>query len=212
MAISLVGNGGTVAEVDGTIFRALKVTTRPPEYGAGGYFRMAISGTTAAAPAAAAPLMAFRWTSGTLLALVKYIEIKIQVSTASTAGLPEMSGYIARGWTASDTGGTAVVMTGNNQKFRVGMGTSVVGDVRAATAGVLTAGGGRTLDANPIITVNTPLALGATDRATFDINSAIDHPLVLGTNEGLVFSNVTALTAGIYRYTVSLGWAEVASY
>jgi hypothetical protein len=212
MAVGIVGNGGTVADVDGTTWRAVRVTTRPPEYGAGGYFRMAISGTTAAAPAAAAPLAAFRWSSASLIALIKYIEVRIQVSTASTAGLPEMSGYIARGWTASDTGGTAIVMTGNNQKFRVGMGTSVVGDVRAATAGVLTAGGGRTLDANPIITCATALALGASDRVSFDINSAIDHPLVLGTNEGLVFSNVTALTAGIYRYTISLGWAEVASY
>jgi hypothetical protein len=212
MAVGIVGNGGTALEVDGTTWRAARVTTRPPEYGAGGYYRMAISGTTAAAPAAAAPLMAFRWSSGTLIALIKYIEVRIQVSTASTAGLPEFSGYIARGWTANDTGGTAVVMTGNNQKFRTGMGTSVVGDVRAATAGVLTAGGGRTLDANPIATCSTPLALGSQDRSAFDINSAIDHPLVLAQNEGLVFANVTALTAGIYRYTVSLGWAEVPSY
>ena len=37
MPIQIQGNGGTVAEVDGTNFRALRVNNRPVDYGALGW-------------------------------------------------------------------------------------------------------------------------------------------------------------------------------
>ena len=82
MAIQVIGNGGTVAEVDGTIWRGLRVSPRPPEYGAGGYYRTAISAVTAAAPGAAANLVSLRWTSASLLMLLHSVYISINVSTA----------------------------------------------------------------------------------------------------------------------------------
>ena len=211
MAIQIIGNGGTVAEVDGTTWRALRTTDRPVEFGAGGYFRTAISQLTAAAPAAAAPLVSLRWTSATLLFLLRYLQINITVTTASTAGIPQFAGFVARGMSANDTGGTAMTMTGNNFKKRTSHGTTAIGDFRWAAAGVLTAGT-RTLDTNPFITTNASLALGSAGTSVFDMDGPGDHPLVLAQNEGLVFTNVTALTAGIYQYTINMAWAEVPAY
>jgi len=211
MAIQLAGNGGTIAEVDGTIWRAQRITDRPVEYGAGGYYKTAVTALTAAAPAAGANLVSFRWTSASLICLIRFCSITIQVSTASTAGLPEFAGFIARGFTASDTAGTAVTLTGNAFKKRTSMATTALGDLRFASASTLTAGT-RTLDSQPFIDVATPLALGSQQTATWNIDGPGDHPIVLAQNEGMVFQNMTALTAGVYKYTVSLEWAEVPSY
>lgn len=211
MALQIQGNGGVISEVDGTIWRAHRVTDRPVEFGSGGYYHAAVSALTAAAPGAAANLVSFRWTSASLLCLVRSVAITIQVSTASTAGLPEFAGFIARNFTASDTGGTAVTLTGNSFKKRTSMATTALGDFRFAAAGTLTAGT-RTLDSQPFIDVNTPFALGSEQTQIWGIDGPGDHPIILAQNEGLVFQNVTALTAAVYKYTVTVHWAEVPSY
>ena len=211
MAIQIIGNGGTVAEVDGTTWRALRVTDRPTEFGAGGYYRTAISQLTAAAPAAGANLASLRWTSGSLLMLIRYLQITINVSTASTAGLPQFGCYVARAYTVTDTGGTAATLSGNSFKKRTSHGGTSLGDLRYTAAATLTAGM-RTLDAAPFITTTTNIALGSTSTAILDIDGPGDHPIVLAQNEGLVFQNVTAVTAGVYQYTINMAWAEVPAY
>ena len=211
MAIQIIGNGGTVAEVDGTTWRAMRVTDRPVEFGSGGYYRVAISALTAAAPAAGAPLVSLRWTSGSLLFLLRYLQVNITVTTASTAGIPQFAGFAARSMLANDTGGTAVSLAGNNFKKRTAHNTTSIGDFRYAAAGVLTAGS-RRLDANAFLTTNASLALGSAGTSVFDMDGPGDHPLVLAQNEGIVFTNVTALTAGVYQYTINMAWAEVPAY
>ncbi len=212
MAVQIQGNGGIVSEVDGTIWRAQRVTDRPTEYGAGGYYAAAISATTVTAVAAAANLVSFRWTSASLLCLVRQVNISIQVTTASSTVIPEFAGYIARNFTVSDSSGTAVTLSGNSFKRRTSMATTALGDFRFASASSLTAGT-RTLDAQQFIDVNVPLALGGMQTQIWGIDGPGDHPIVLAQNEGLVFQNVTTLTtAGAYKYTVHIHWAEVPSY
>ena len=41
MAVQFQGNGGTVAEVDGTTFRAIRVSSKPLDYGTLGHYRVA---------------------------------------------------------------------------------------------------------------------------------------------------------------------------
>jgi hypothetical protein len=211
MSIQIQGNSGTIAEVDGTLWRASRVTDRPVEYGAGGYYHAVVSASTAAAPGAGANLVSFRWTSASLLCLVRSVSVTIQVSTASTAGLPEFAGFIARSFTASDSAGTAVTLTGNSFKKRTSMATTALGDFRFASATTLTAGT-RTLDSQSFIDVNTPIALGSEQTQIWGIDGPGDHPIVLAQNEGLVFQNVTALTSAVYKYTVTIHWSEVPSY
>ena len=212
MAIALVGNGGTIAEVDGTTWRPLRVTIRPPEYGAGGYYSMVMQAATAAAPAAAANLASFRWGSATLLCLIQKVILTAAPTTASTVGEVVLGGYVGRTFTASDTAGTAVTLTGNAFKKRTSFPTTALTDARFAAAGVITAGT-RTLDAQPFVTAMGGFsALGPAPSGIFDTTGPNGYPLVLAQNEGLVFQNVVALTSAIYQYQIQIEWAEVASY
>ena len=63
MAIQIQGNCGDVADVDGTTYRALKITMRPTDYGMLGQYRLSMqSGTMAAGLAAFAQIFQARWT------------------------------------------------------------------------------------------------------------------------------------------------------
>ena len=170
-----------------------------------------VSGATAAGAAAGVNLVSFRWGSATKLALIRQARLSILVSTASTVGLPEMAGYITRGFTVSDSVGTAVATAGNALKKRTSHATSVVTDFRFADGGALTAGT-RTLEVRPFVVAYSPLALGTGQIGDAWGMTLNDDPIVLAQDEGLVFQNVTALTLGVYRYQLRLEWLEVTSY
>src|SRR6476661_551592 len=122
MAIQTLGVDATsVLAVDPT-HKAAHVTLHPTEVS--GSFLVQVAGTTAAAPAAAANLVSFRWGSSTKIALIRRLRLEIMVTTASTAGIPELAAYIARSFSASDTAGTAVSLAGNIQKRRTSLAAS----------------------------------------------------------------------------------------
>jgi hypothetical protein len=212
MAIQLLGaDGTTVAKVDAT-HGAQRVSMRGPE--ATGSFLVNVQAATAAAPAAGANLVSLRWGSSTKVALIRHVRLQLIVSTASTAGLPEMAGFVARSFTVSDSAGTAVSFAGSNAKKRTSHVTSEIatnGDMRFANGGALTAGT-RTLDPQPFISVVLPIALSAAYFGDVWGGPFNDSPIVLAQNEGLVFQNVTALTAAVSRYLLRIEWDEVASY
>lgn len=219
MAIQVQGNGGVVAEVDGTGFRALRVTLRPTEYGSlGEYQAGGVTGTLAAPIGTNSELAQFRWTDATRLALVKKVILDgfSGSATAFTAGFASVQAFIARSFTAAGTGGGALTMTGNNAKLRTSMGTSLVGEIRIATTAALGAGT-KTLDANPI--GSAAFAIGTTASVNYlgrtplfgDIAEGIPHPVVLAQNEGIVV-RATAPATGTAQAGFTFGWAEVAAY
>lgn len=225
MAIQLQGNGGTVTEVDGTSYRALRVTNRPLDVGALGHYRISTAtGTIAAALAASAELFQFRWTDATRLAVIHKILISAGANVAATAaGLVTLEAVVARGWTAAGTGGAAGAMGGNNQKTRTSMGTSLIGEIRTATTAALGAGT-KTLDSQGVGNVVIGIGTGAitvaadltlipkTDLLEMDANEP--HPLVLAQNEGFVIRNgATAWPASMtWALGVTVIWAEIAAY
>src|SRR3990170_2072835 len=101
MPIQFQGNGGVVAEVDGTTFRAIRVTNRPVNYGSLGYYRIgALSGTMAAALAAGSDIFQWRWTDATNLGLLYKVAISASANVAATAAA--ITGFLltaARNWT-----------------------------------------------------------------------------------------------------------------
>lgn len=225
MGFKITGNGGTDAEVDGTNFRAIRVTNRPIDVGALGSYRIAaISGLTtviAAGTASAGHVFAFRWSDATRFAVVKTLKIRMAVITGFTAAQElGFDAFVARSYTAAHAGGTAITLGGNNQKKRTSMGTSLVGsasDVRIASTTALT-GSSFTLDANPIMVGSFKTMAAA---ATVQDNSyesmldlaAVDHPFVLAQNEGIVVRNQTLMgAAGTVRWNVEIAWDEVTSY
>lgn len=225
MAIQLQGNGGTVAEVDGTSYRAVRVTDRPLDVGALGHYRLAMTtGTIGAALAANGELFQFRWTDATRLCVVQKILVSAGANVAATAaGLVNLEVTIARSFTAAGTGGATATLTGNNQKTRTSQGTTLLGEARVATTAALGAGT-KTLDSQPVGNVfigigtgaiTTSAKLGLVDKIDLvEVDGSAQHPIVLATNEGFVIKNgATAWPASMtWGMSVTVVWAEIASY
>jgi len=224
MAIQIQGNGGTVAEVDGTTFRAIRVTGRPTDYGALGHYRIAMtSGTMAVSLGANAELFQFRWPDATRFAVVFRIFFSAGANVAATgAALASFRATLARAWTGAGTSGTRATMTGNNQKLRTSMGTSLVNDIGISTTAGLGAGT-KTLDAQDIGGVAVGIGTGAiTVSPSLIIVPYVefhntyadeDHPPVFAQNEGFVIRSGAAMPAGMtWHFTAGCAWAEVAAY
>jgi hypothetical protein len=231
MPIQLPGNAGTVMEVDGTTFRAMRVTNRPADYGALGFYQAAMnSGTLAAALAANTELFQFRWTDATRFAVVHYISLTFQPLTLFTAATLTDFGFdafVARAWSAVGTGGTAATLTGNSFKTRTGMGTTLLNDMRISTTAALGAGT-KSIDANPFAAsvgkfqrVN-PAA--GTEETYVNIPTLTwapqvsngEAPLVLagtGNGEGFILRNRGVWpAAGTGEICVNVRWGEYTAY
>lgn len=226
MGIQIQGNGGTIAEVDGTSYRSMRVTSRPIDAGSLGHYRIAMStGTIAAALAANAELFQFRWTDATRLCVVQKVLISAGANVAATAaGLVNLDLTVARSFTAAGTGGTAATITGNNQKTRTSQGTTLLAEARCATTAALGAGT-KTLDSQGIGNVMIGIGTGAIttshrlnlldkiDLLEIDAPDAI-HPLVLAQNEGFVIKNgATAWPLSMtWGLSVTVVWCEVSAF
>lgn len=218
MAIQLQGNGGTIAEVDGTNYRAMRATLRPIDYGAFGAYRLSLlSGTMAAGLGANAEIWQFRWSDATRLCAVTGVTIDglAGSATAFTAGLGKVDLMIARSWTADGSGGTAATLTGNNNKERTSMGTTLLGAVRISSTAALTAGT-KTLDSQPI--AGAALTFGTTASVQYMLRDelfrpepGVEAPLVLAQNEGLVI-RATVPATGTWHFGVTVTWTELSDY
>lgn len=225
MAILLQGNGGTVADVDGTTYRALRVTNRPLDVAALGHYRLSMAtGTIAAALAANGELFQFRWTHATNLAVIHKVLISAGALAAATAaGLVTLEATIARSFSAAGTGGTAATLTSHNAKVRTSMGTTLLGEARIASTAALGVGT-KTLNTQGVGNVTLGIGTGAitvsqnltlipkTDLVEMDANEP--HPIVLAQNEGLIIKNgATAWPAAMtWALGVTIVWAEIAAY
>ena len=227
MAIQIQGNGGVVAEVDGTTYRALRVTSRPLNYGSLGAYKLGMSsGTMAVSLGANAEIYQFRWPDVTNLSVVHRVNISAGANVAATAAaLLSFNLAIARGWTVAGTGGTRAVLTGNINKLRTSMGTSLVNDAGISTTAGLTAGT-KTIDhaTSNLASVSFGIGTGAittSNNLTFlptvelmNVDSPSDHPIVLAQNEGFIIRNGTvAFPAGMtWTFSVNTSWIEAAAF
>jgi hypothetical protein len=119
---------------------------------------------------------------------------------------------LARAWTVSDTGGTAITMTGNNNKRRTSFPTSLVTDIRLG--GPVTAGT-RTLDAAPhAFALGWMAAIGLVIPLTplYDASNGHEHPIVFAQNEGFLIRIGATEGASTRKTFVSAVWAEVNVY
>jgi hypothetical protein len=225
VAIQIQGNSAIIAEVDGTLWRALRCTNRPIDYGSLGYYDIAVvSGAIAAGMAANGELFHMRWTDATrLMVLFKVLCSGMRATTAFAVGAIDVKGIIARGWSADGSGGTAATMTGNNQKLRTSMGTSLIGTVRYPTTAALGAGT-KTLDTQEIgmITTHSSAGVGGATPIIGSIYLPIydlfeqdvadcEHPIVFAQNEGFV-ARATVPATGVWNVGFKSKWAEVAAF
>ena len=219
MAIQIQGNGGTVAEVDGTSYRALRITNRPIDAGAFGHYRLSTSVALVVTQAANGTLFSFRWGDATRLCVPSFIRLQaIQTAAATATIMPSFEVVQARSWTVSDSAGTALTLTGNSFKKRTSMGTTLVTDIRKSALAAGCTVGTRTLDADAVL--QCPMQMTVTTPNTqiyssyLDFTDGSDHPLVFAQNEGFIVRGPTVVfgAAGTANLIVDVGWAEVAAY
>lgn len=211
MAIQVQGNGGTTVEADAT-FRAMRSTLRPAEcinWNSMGATSGAMTGV-----AAAGPVFSFRNTGANLI-IVRRLSVGFVTTTAfTTAQALSFAVYRATGFSASDTGGTALYTAGQN-KYRTSLtNISSAPDIRIGSTGALTAGT-RTLDTVALgIGGGSSTAVG-TSLSPIGLltHDAGDYPIVLAQNEGLVMTNLIAMgAAGVINLHVNIEFLEATSY
>lgn len=188
-----------------------------PQYAGlvGSYSKALTSGTMAAGLAAASPVYSFRY-GGTGNAIIRRVRISAtDITTGFAATNATFALYAARAFTASDTGGTAGTLTGNNGKLRTTFPTTAVADIRIASTATLSAGT-RTLDTDPLggVTVGTTTTAGATflTSGTTVLDPVISgFPLSLNNNEGFVVQ-ATVPATGTWVFTVWVDWDEYSTF
>lgn len=218
MAIQLQGNGGTVAEVDGTNYRAMRTTLRPLDYGVLGSYRMSLlSGTMAAGLAANSEVFQFRWSDASRLCVVTSViwDGLSGSATAFAAGFGKVDMLIARSWTADGSGGSAATITGNNQKQRTSMGTTLLGSARIASTAALTAGT-KTLDTQGVGQYSAAFGTATSTQwipqlDLYHADPGGESPLILAQNEGFVVRASVPAT-GTWQFGVTVCWTELTAY
>lgn len=174
--------------------------------------------TAAAATATAGHLFVMRNASATKRLVVRHIRGQFVCTTAfGAAQAMGLDAIVARSFSVSYTGGTAIDLSGNAAKLRADQETSVIAAnaCRIATTAGLTAGT-QTLDANAIAGQTGWIgAAGALLDFTLldardDGGAAVRSPLELGQNEGLVLRNLILMGAsGVGIWTFTVEWDEV---
>lgn len=181
------------------------------------------TGIIPAALAANSELFQFRNASSTKLARINRITLSAAVTTTFfAAGVPvELALFKSTGWSGAGTLGTAVAPAAL-LKRRTRMDSSVIasGDIRIATTAALGAGT-KTLETLSLATVLAAGPITASLDGQFIAPGTVlwqcyagddEHPLILGTNEGLSIVSVAVPGTGTWRLGVNVDWGEVAAY
>jgi len=222
MATQLVGNvnNTTAAEVEANT-KAMRAVLRPDDVGSLGMYRVAlVSGTMAAALAAASPIVQFRNGNVSNLILPRLIEFSAgNTATAFTAGICSFTLFRATSWSASGTGGT-LSLPGAQNKLRTSFGSSLMtagnnSDIRVSSTATLTAGT-KTNDTVPLGSVQssipavagTPLTPG---KVKLLEQRGWEYPLTFAQNEGFEIQ-ATVPATGTWTFECTIYWEELAAY
>jgi hypothetical protein len=225
MAVIEGATSAALQEVGAASASPAHVVAKPCSYGSLGHYKYAgVTGAIAAGMAANGEVFQFRWTDATRFAVITAIRCPgMRATTAFAAGTIDIKATIARSWTASGSGGTALTLTGDNLSLRTSMGTTLVGDARISTTAALGAGT-KTLDTQDLGLIPTHSS-GGWNSATPIIGSIYlprtelfvadvaggQHPVVLAQNEGVVV-RATVPGTGVWNIGVEIEWAEVAAF
>lgn len=222
MSIQLQGNGGVVAEVDGTAFRALRVVPKPIEHGALGHYRVNHRCAIVNTQAANSRLFEIRNGHASNLIIPTRLVVKwLQFATHTAAIEDSLDVFKVTGFSAVDTVNT-VTPTASRKRTTMAAapggaelrGVTVAGAAAGMTGGTLTKDGGSVgqipqwlLAAQPTAGTVIPIA----DDFLSELNGS--HPFVLAQNEGLIIENRALLGAAANSSVyIDMSWAEVTAY
>jgi len=214
-------DGASQLAVDPKHFAA-RMSGRPMEVGTRGAYSLGVvSGVMAAGLGANSEIFQMRWSSATLLMLLRSIRISAAPgTTAFTAGPIEFNLTLARSWSVDGGGGTAVVFsTANTNKKRTDFPVSAFSDtgVRHSATAALTAGT-KTLDTNRAASISSYVSSVATTAASSPFvppgtilwtrDTAEEYPILFEQNEGLVV-RATVPATGTWQFSIHAEWAEL---
>lgn len=186
---------------------AVRVVVRPPVV-LGSY---ALNGTVAyTATTVNGIIFSFRWGDATRKCRIVRVSVAVLCTAFTTAGIVERQLIVVRSFSASDTGGTALTPSTNNNKLQTAFGTSLVTDARIG--GFLSAGTG-TADANPLASVPAWMAavgnvIGGGQLVPLYEHTATKKPFVLAQNEGFRIRLGAAEGASTRQTFVNVEWDE----
>ena len=204
------GNGAEV----GATNKALRAELRANDYGALGiYSKMMRNGASAmgAGLASASPIASLRYGGANRCNIRRVRFMMAGTATAFAAGDAFFDLFVARAFTASDTGGTQGALSGNAAKLRTDMAPTGLADFRVASTAALTPGA-RTLDTDPFAS----LVLGITTGVEYQFLPLTtlwqaqegEHPQSLVNNEGIVLQ-ATVPATGTWFFAWGIDWDEV---
>lgn len=208
-------NGAYLAGVDGTL-KALRTTPRPPEGLA--FLSLGVQSGAATVIAANGPMFSFRNIGANPIG-IRRLGVGFVATTAFTAAqLLDFGLFVARSFSASDSGQTAITLTGNNTKLRTSHVALTNVDCRISTTAAITAGT-RTLDTNALgiasgwATTAAGVIIAPSKDNLLGQEEDVDYPLILATNEGIIVAPLTTMGAGgVGRLIVNMQLNEMISY
>lgn len=192
----------------------------PKDHGALGHYRLSTTVALVVSQAANGTLFSFRWGDATRFCVLTKLRLTcLQTAAATATIMPSFEAFIARSFTASDSVGTALTLTGNSFKKRTNMGTTLVTDIRKSAVAAGCTVGTRTLDGEAILqmptqqTITTPNAALYTQDLDIDISDS-NHPYVFAQNEGFIVRGPSIVfgLAGTANLVVDVAWIEVTAY
>jgi hypothetical protein len=217
MAIQVQGNGGVIADVGGTAFRALNTQIKPIEYGALGHYKATLRMSSTAAQTANSRLLELQNPSASVLIIPTRLTVRAMQTAAGTAQENSLDIYKATSFTVVSS---VNAVTGAASKKRTSMGASAAALRYLTLTGVAAGmtGSTATKDTLPIGTIpyNVAAAIQTSGPiANVDVFDDVNgtHPLVLAQNEGMVIENrVLNVTSYGVTWFIDLAWAEVLAY
>lgn len=220
-----VGTPNIPAAVEGA-HGAMRVHPRPLEFVNAGnllghYAIAAKTGVGNASLTGGSAIFSARWATTNVYAVIKRVSVGIIDTVAAFAAQAvDVDVVVSRAWTASDTGGTALVITNNAQKLNTRMGASLITDMRVLGATNIAAGT-RTQDAQAFGAASLPcnvsggnISLGGGCPLTdlYVMGAFGQHPVICGLNEGINVRVITTDASQDNAYYVRMDWAEIESY
>lgn len=205
-------------EIDRT-FQAARVTARPHDFRAadgshiGGHYRTILTTGATTGIAAGGALLSLRWTNPDRALEINRIRAWATIGTVFTTA-QENSIDIARvtGFTAADTGGTAIDLVESCRKNRSNMKASAIQSLRVAGAAALTPGtGAEESPCGGLVMAGLLNVVGSMAGGDlFKVEPGLEHPLVINNLEGLRIRIRTAQgAAGVVVWTFEIDWMEV---
>lgn len=223
MALQIQGNGGTVAEVGGTTFRAMSVQIKPIDHGVLGHYRTAVRISSTAAQAANSRIFEIRNTHASNLIIPTRMSLRAIQATAGTLQENSLDAYKCTAFSVVDSVNT-VTPGGSIKRANMAAfpGSAAIRHLTLAGAAAGMTGGTLTKDSQFFSTLPYMVTPGVA-TATYqppqwgpfecfdDVNGT--HPFVLVQNEGIIIEsrvlNVTSM--GIVWY-IEFCWTEVTAF